>query len=393
MENGKPRTKRGRAAMTFVHLYAENWRNFTRIDVGLRERVFIVGPNASGKSNLLDIFRFVRDICSVGGGFQEAVARRGGVSRIRCLAARRYPDVVLRVDAGSPESEHRWRYELSFKQDNRQRPLVVRELVLHDDRVVLSRPSAEDIADPERLTQTHLEQITANTEFRELAEFFRSVRYLHIVPQIIRDSEVYSSPADDPYGGVFIEQIASTPEKTRKAWLRRISEALAIAVPQLTELELVRDVRGTPHLRGKYAHWRSQGAWQSEADFSDGTLRLMGLLWATLEGAGVLLLEEPEIHLHPAVASAIPAMLHTAQRRTGRQVIVSTHSTDLLADDGIGLDEVLVLGPTDTGTNVQAAAQLEEVVALVRGGLTVGEALMPKTAPARAAQLSLFGRT
>ena len=69
--------------MIINRLIAKNWRNFQQIDVPLRERQFIVGPNASGKSNLLDILRFLRDIVKVdGGGFQKAVKDRGGVSKI-----------------------------------------------------------------------------------------------------------------------------------------------------------------------------------------------------------------------------------------------------------------------------------------------------------------------
>ena len=66
--------------MIITHLRATNWRNFQQIDVPLTVRQFIVGPNASGKSNLLDIFRFLQDIAkNEGGGLQEAVAGRGGV--------------------------------------------------------------------------------------------------------------------------------------------------------------------------------------------------------------------------------------------------------------------------------------------------------------------------
>ncbi len=83
----------------------------------------------------------------------------------------------------------------------------------------------------------------------------------------------------DPYGGDFLEQIARTPERIRKHRLKRIVNALRVAVPQLKELELWRDVRGTPHLRGKHVHWRPQGAWKTEDQFSDGTLRLLGVLW------------------------------------------------------------------------------------------------------------------
>jgi len=66
--------------LRFSHINLENWRNFAQVDVELQRRGFLIGPNASGKSNLLDVFRFLRELVSVGGGFQEAVRKRGGVS-------------------------------------------------------------------------------------------------------------------------------------------------------------------------------------------------------------------------------------------------------------------------------------------------------------------------
>jgi hypothetical protein len=164
-----------------------------------------------------------------------------------------------------------------------------------------------------------------------------------------------------------------------------------VAVPQLNELELWRDVRGTPHLRGKYEHWRPQGAWQTEEHFSDGTLRLMGLLWATLAGTGPLLLEEPELSLHPDVVRFIPQMFARIQRRTGRQIFISTHSMDLLRDDGIGLDEVLLLEPGTEGTSVAPAGSVHAIRDLLQGGLNLAEAVMPRTRPKQAQQLMLFG--
>jgi len=75
----------------------KNWRNFQKADVQMTDRVFLVGPNASGKSNFLDVFRFLRDIAKPGGGLQKAVEDRGGLSKIRCLAARRDPTVEIEV--------------------------------------------------------------------------------------------------------------------------------------------------------------------------------------------------------------------------------------------------------------------------------------------------------
>src|SRR3990170_6712296 len=120
-------TRPAAKALRFTHVELQNWRNFAQARVDLRRRSFLVGPNASGKSNFLDVFRFLHDLVSVGGGLQEAVRRRGGVSALRCLAARRYPNITIRVALGSEEIRTAWTYELSFNQDNLRRPKIKTE--------------------------------------------------------------------------------------------------------------------------------------------------------------------------------------------------------------------------------------------------------------------------
>jgi len=385
--------KRMSKNLRFRALRLLNWKNFARAEIAIQDRVFLVGPNASGKSNFLDAFRFLRDLASSGGGFQEAVSRRGGVSAIRCLAARRYPDIEISVELAEKEDGTSWTYELAFNQDPQRRPQVRKERVSGPDGEILVRPNAEDTSDPARLTQTFLEQVNVNREFRDLVTFFASIRYMHIVPQLVREPDRSVGRSNDPFGGDFLEQVAKTQERTRVARLRRIQEALRVAVPQLQEIELWRDARGTPHLRGKYQHWRPQGAWQTEEQFSDGTLRLMGLLWVAMDKEGPLLLEEPELSLHPEIVRVLPQMLARVQRRTGRQIFLSTHSPDLLRDEGIGLDEVLLLVPGSEGTEVTTAGSHSDIRDLLDGGLSLADVVIPRTRPERADQLTLFGDT
>ena len=381
--------------LRFRRLRLRNWKNFLRVDVALRDRLFLVGANASGKSNFLDAFRFLRDIALSGSGFREAVLhpRRGGVSGIRCLAARRYPDVEMTVELEEEGEDTTWKYEIAFHQTNQRRPRIRTERVSRGGDELVNRPNAEDSADPDRLTQTYLEQVSVNQAFRDLAVFFGSIRYLHLVPQLVREPDRSVGRTNDPFGGDFLEQVAKTQERTRKARLGRIQRALRVAVPQLEQIDLWRDARGAPHLRGKYQHWRAQGAWQSEEQFSDGTLRLMGLLWAVMDKGGPLLLEEPELSLHPEIVRVLPQMLARVQRLSGRQVFVSTHSADLLRDEGIGLDEAMLLVPGPEGTEVVPAGSSQEVRDLLEGGLSLAEIAIPKTRPENAAQLALFGDT
>ena len=379
--------------MRFSKIHLENWRNFTRVDASLQQRMFLIGPNASGKSNLLDVFRFLRDLVRVGGGLEKAVEDRGGVSRLRSLVARRNAEIV--IDAQIEDNDETiWRYRIGIAQDAGSRPFLREEKIWKANTLLLDRPDQRDQGDRELLRQTHLEQINSNQSFREIADFFNTIRYYHIVPQLIREPERSVGKKFDPFGGDFLEQIVSSPKRIQESRLRRIKNALRVAIPQLQELSQFTDDRGVPHLRVRYDHWLSKDAWQTEADFSDGTLRLMGLLWALLDGTGPLILEEPELSLHGEVVSRIPQMMASiqkSQRKQARQILVSTHSSDLLRDEGIAPDEVLLLRPTSGGTTVEVSKDIIEITQLLEAGLPLADTVLPHTRPPGSEQLSFFG--
>jgi predicted ATPase len=382
--------------MIISRLILKNWRNFRSVDVHFGRRVFLVGPNASGKSNLLDAFRFLRDIAkSEGGGLQKAVSDRGGISKIRCLAARREPQIEIEVHlAHNFEEQPIWKYALSLKQESRgyRQPYLEFEKVWKEDKLILARPDKEDKEDSLRLVQTHLEQINANRSFREIAHFFETIYYLHLVPQLLKHPEVFIGPTskEDPFGRSFMERVTKTPEKTRKVRLKKIEKALTMAVPQLKKLTDTKDARGIPHLEALYEHWRLRGAKQSEEEFSDGTLRLIGLLWSLLEGESLLLMEEPELSLHTGVVQKLPGLIFRIQNKKRRQIIISTHSTDLLSDKGIGAEEVVLLTPDVEGTKAEQASAISEVRDLLEGGLSVADVAIPRTEPKNVRNLSLF---
>ncbi len=336
----------------------------------------------------MDAFGFLRDVCDPEGGFQRAVKLRGGLSQILCLHARKQPKVAIEVQLDLDKTI--WLYRLEFGQDNQRRPIVACEIVERDGVRLVSRPDDGDQSDASRLSQTFIEQVSANKEFREISTSLAQIRYLHVVPQLIREPERVAQRQNDPYGGDFLEQIARTPKRTLDSRLKRINDALQVAVPQLHKLELIRDERGVPHLRGLYEHWRPNGAWQTEEHFSDGTLRLLGLLWAFLDGSAPLLLEEPELSLHSAVVKHIPAMMATAGRRNGRQILITTHSYDLLSDQGIAPEETLELRPSKDGTEARIAATDPQVKALAEAGLSIADSVLPRTSPAEPDQLTLL---
>jgi predicted ATPase len=370
--------------MIISKLTLKNWRNFRSIDIDLTDRVFIVGANASGKSNLLDAIRFLRDIVKPG-GLESALGVRGGLSKVRCLSARKDNDVEIDVELAENNGTVVWRYAIGITQQVRgQRlPILRSEKVWKNGVLLLQRPNEADKLDEMRLTQTHLEQISANQDFREVAKFLESVRYLHLVPQLLRSAEQYKSPAtpDDPYGRNFLEMIARTTEKTRRSRLRKIEAALRYAVPQMRDLVDMKDEAGVPHLEVLYEHWRPNAGKQREDQFSDGTLRLIGLFWSLLDGDSPLLLEEPELSLNAAIVKRLPSLFSQLLRRKSTQIFVTTHSWDLLSDQGIAAEEVVLLTPSPEGTKAQVAAQNFEIRTMLESGLSAADAALPYATP------------
>ena len=383
--------------MLITRLRLKNWRNFVHVDVPMRERVYLIGANASGKSNLLDALRFLRDIAKPdGGGFQKAVKDRGGIPKIRCLAARRDPRVMIEVElAEDADGPAKWRYRLEFRSEGKglQRALVSAE---HVDNLLtgwsLKRPDDADSLDIARTTQTALQQTGANKDFREIADFLASITYLHLVPQLLKYAEQMGGYRleSDPFGQGFLERVAETPKKTRDARLRKIEVALQACVPNMRRLQYEQDDKGKPHLQALYEHWRPDAGVQREEQFSDGTLRLLGIMWSLLDGDDLLLLEEPELSLNEEVVRRIPALIWKMQRQAKhrRQVLISTHSAALLSDKGIDPREVLRLESGDNGTQVHATS--EKDLQLIKAGYSVAEVMLPKVKPANIDQLTLF---
>jgi len=376
--------------MRITDFTLKNWKNFQQIyRADLPDLVYIIGANAAGKSNLLDAFRFLRDISLTAaakpsaGGLQHAISLRSGLSKIRCLNAKKqnFIEIKIRLE----DSRDHWTYLLRLKGEGKgnHRVVVEKEQVFRNAIEVLSRPDTLDRGDKERLISTSLEQTNSNKDFRSIAHFFSATTYLHLVPQLLKFSKEIGGEVlpKDPFGQAFLQRIANTPEKTRISRLKRIEQALSIVVPHFKQLQYATDRMGQPFLKANFEHWRKKGAWQEQNQFSDGTLRLIGLLWALMDGDSLLLLEEPELSLNEEIVGRIPELISIVLKRnkTDRQIFITTHSKVLLSQNSIGSNDVIALKPTNTGTVLYSPT--EDDVKLLKEGLSVAETLLPKTLP------------
>lgn len=348
----------------------------------------MIGANATGKSNFLDVLRFLRDIVKQGGGLQFAVNVRGGLKKIRCLAARKRTEVRVEVDISeNGKNDPKWKYSLELVNTGggiqNVTALVNREEVYnyYTDEIILLRDNSFKADDAETKKYTHLEQPTANARFREIKDVFQTTEYLNVIPQFVRDADsvMLSSGMEDYYGRNFMKRLALLNEKTRNKYLKIINEVLLTAVPQLENLSFVKDEKGVPHVEAKYHHWRARGSKQNEQMFSDGTIRLIGFLFAMLDGNGIILLEEPETNLHTAIVAAIPEFVAKVQRNKKRQVIITTHSYEILSNKGIRAEELVILRPSPEGTIAENALEDKAVSAMLEAGLSAADAAMAET--------------
>lgn len=368
--------------MRISRLRLTNWRNFRSADLVLSDRAFIIGPNACGKSNLLDAFRFLHDLVATGGGLRPAVdVVRGGARAIRSLHAG--PDgnagaVRLCVDVAADGPD--WSYELAIGTGPGGRAIVREEIVRRGSRTILRRPTPADTRDPERLAQTALEQTGSNRAFRALARVFATIEYTNLVPQVVREGQPPpgTTPGEDPLGRGFLERIGAARASARKARLARVSATLRRVVPQFDTLAFERDAAGRAHLLARFRHWRGRERVQNERQFSDGMLRLIAMLWMIEDAGGPLLLDEPEWSLHTGVLRSLaPFLASTQRRRHARQVIISTHSETLLSDPGIAPDEVVLVQSGPDGSTCVLGADHPQIRELMDRGIPASEAALP----------------
>lgn len=385
--------------MIITRIKLKNWRNFRNVDVKLGDRVFLVGPNASGKSNFLDAFRFLRDLTKTGGGLQKALRDRGGISKIRNLSARQDPEIGIEIELSEKpfDSIPSWNYSITIRQDPRGKRYqkLSSEIVINNGKTIVERPMEEDKQDVLRTTETFLEQINENAKFREIVRHLKSISYIHLIPQILQHPNVFTpiaETAEDPFGRNLIKQIGETRKDIRESRLKKIGKALNITVPQFTNLQHMIDEQGIHHLEATYEHWRPNAGRQREDQFSDGTLRLIALLWALLDNKSLLLFEEPELSLHVGIVRKLPGLMHRilSQNRDQQQVIISTHSADLLFDKSIAPEELLLFRPSKYGSEIESVSDNEVIRRELEAGIRAGDAIISRTEPKNLTQLSLF---
>lgn len=384
-----------------VHI--RNYKSIGQATVAMGGLTILVGANGAGKSNFLDALAFVSDCLN--DSVELAFKSRGGLGSVRRRSGGHPTHIGIRIiadlDANTVAD-----YSFEIAAERGEQFSVARERchveefmgeahLFEVERGQFKAPieGIRPSVAPDRLA---LFAASATLEFRPVYDFLTGMRFYSIVPSELR--KLQPPDAGDvlrPDGGnaaAVLKRIrAESPDR-----YRRINSLLAAAVSgiesadhksvgQWETVEFRQDV-GQKH------------PWTFDAlNVSDGTLRLLGLLVAIYQPgrATVLGIEEPEATVHPAVAEQILEVLVDAARF--RQVVVTTHSPDLLDFRDLEDDQLrVVTNPQNTTVIADLADTTRRAIRehlfttgeLLRVGELQGDA---ESAVALANQLRLFG--
>lgn len=387
---------------TFITRVAlRNYRSIASCDVKLGALTILVGENGAGKSNFLDALRLISDALTT--SLDHALRERGGLGEVRRRSGGHPTHFTVRVDFRlGAEADGFFAFEIGAR--SRGTYTVQREKCrvgdaaysVVDGKVVHTTAPVPPPAAADRL---YLVNAAGLPEFRPLFDAFARMGFYNIDPAQIRALHGPDKGELLARNGKNLASVAARMESTSPTTKLRIEEYLGQVVPGVLGFDR-RSVGHMETLEFRQVVDGASTAWRFPAiNMSDGTLRASAILTALYQNdpaAPIRLigLEEPETALHPAAAGILRDCILEATRSV--QVIVTSHSADLLDDEALPAESLravesvrgtTLIGALDEATRGALRDRLYTAGELLRMRQLTPEEGVP--AP-RARQLDLF---
>lgn len=384
--------------MPFIHrVKLRNYKSIGRCDVRLGPLAVLVGPNGSGKSNFLDALALTRQALDV--TLDHALRERGGINEVRRRSGGHPSNFSIELHFNLLKGESRqgrYSFEVTSERDGgfsvrnetcevgnpdalgEPTRFVVREGSLQASNldVTLPRPS------PDRLFLVSASNVD---EFRPVYDALTSMAFYSFSPDVMRSPQP-PDPGDLlQTDGTNLASVIASLENRNETSHAQIQDYLKQITPGVESVQRItigtlETLQFRQRVAGQKAPWRFPAI-----NMSDGTLRALAVLTALLQGDGVspslIGIEEPEIALHPAAAGILWDAIQRGQDLT--QVLVTTHSPDLLDREDISTDVLLATdseaGTTQIGPIVQSSREVIRNRLATPGELLRQKRLRPET--------------
>ncbi|WP_404367648.1 AAA family ATPase [Corallococcus coralloides] len=357
-----------------------DYRSIRACDVTLGPLTFLVGPNGSGKSNFMDALRFVTD--ALRSSLEHALRDRGGINELTYRGSPPLSRFGIRIDFNLPPKTL-GSYSLCIGELEDYGDYIVLEencavgdaLFRVREGILIDSPS--QVAPPASKDRLYLVNAAGLPEFRAAFDALSNMGFYNLHSDQLRALHTPEKGERLARDGSNLPSVLERIEKQEGPTKQRIEEYLRAIVPGLEGVSALR----IGHMETlEFQQWiagMASAASMSPSAMSDGTLRALGILVALFQTRvepriQLVGIEEPEVALHPAAAGVLRDALRDASQYA--QVIVTSHSPELLDDPSIQGDEILSV-LAEQGSSLIAPVDAETRSALKDRLYTVGELL------------------
>jgi len=362
--------------MTYVpgpflrQIAVRSFRSIETCNIALRPLTVLVGRNGSGKSNLLDALRFVTD--SLQTSIDHALKSRGGIGDVRRRSTGHPANFAIKLEFSLPDYRiATYGFEIAARQNGgfavKFEQLQVRDTAglsvaqyrREETRIESSDGAGTPAMPPVVGDRLYLVNAAGLPAFRPAYDALLAMGFYNLNPESIKElqspdaGELLHSDGSN-IASVISRLTAHDPQK-----LQRIKDYLATIVPGVENVERVslgprETIQFGQRVEGAQHPWKFFAS-----SMSDGTLRALGTLVAVTQlgrSASQIRLvgiEEPETALHPAAAGSLMDALREASSHT--QIILTTHSADLLDQIAVDREGLLVVVSRNGNTKIAPA--------------------------------------
>ena len=312
-------------------IHIKNYLSLRDVTLPFKPLTVLVGPNASGKSNVLSALDLLKTMT-----VDERLPAEEFIQK--SLWAGEGQKYSFHIDAKVAESQTLYHLEVKPKPDF---PFHAEQLTVNDVNVISIKDGQGVVRDEngEDDTKYNSNKLALGSAgnygnkpiTRTLAEFIKKWQIYDFIPEILRGSlerfspaekEIRESPKLDFIGRNLAEVLWNWHKNSPESF-RNVSDSLAYS----TNLEIDHCLVDGQNQLCLLEGYKNPIPLESA---SDGTLRLIAynILLNEPELPPLIAIEEPERNLHPGALTEIANVLEQIAQRS--QVIITTHSSQLL---------------------------------------------------------------
>ena len=304
----------------------------------LRPINVLIGPNGSGKSNFIGVFSFLNAIRN--GALRTCVARAGGAGRVLHFGSKTTQSLAIHISF----EDGRNQYKIELESDDGDELFPSRETVYFWDREHHSEPYGSSL--PRRngeagISDSGLRTGIAGYVRKHLGRWrlyhFHDTSAASPMKKTADVNDNRRLRSDGSNLAAFLYRL----RETRDEEYGLIRRTVRLAAPFLDDFLLEPLALNEDKIRLEWRH-RGSDAYFDASSLSDGTLRFIALATLLLQPAdlrpSVLLLDEPELGLHPFAVTLLASLVKNASHET--QIVLATQSPTLL--DHFDPEDVLV---------------------------------------------------